>query len=340
MIKKCAFIARNLSAPLWIYAALLGTAIACCLLYAGLKDEVGKNISLSFFSSLTGILITAVCIDFTANRRRAKETYEIRKAILIRCNFILYHIIDLWSELVECTLKKYNNENIFTEKFYKLVNENVDMNCCGPETFMPIINLYDTKRINIISLINNWIKTYASYSDPILIAILSKIELCNMMHYNAYQESIDKSSEWPQYLFSDQPPAYSPLRFKLSWDKVKSDFSLFKDFEERLKKLNQEFIWQKAEDTPHIYSLDKPIFKKFTSHLQTPPYSYNPYCDVAKRYDMQSDKQDLERIKELISALMKSQGVSIPKTRAQSLVDALWEGHQKEQTSPKKPEEK
>lgn len=340
MIKKCAFIARNLSAPLWIYAALLGTAIACCLLYAGLKDEVGKNISLSFFSSLTGILITAVCIDFTANRRRARETYEIRKAILIRCNYVLYLLIDLWSSLVESAIKKYNNENIFSYPIYKSVTEKVDMRCCGQGMFASLIDLYDEKRINIQRLINNWIQTYGSHIDPVLLSFLAKIELSNMVHYSAYDQSVKQDTNWHQYIFSDPPFAHTPVRFSLSWDKVEHDFSLFRDFEARIKTLSQEFMENDKKDAIQLYSLESPFFKTFPPCVDAREYNYDPYYDVAKKYHIDFIQQDLERIKKLISTLMKSQGVSIPKTRAQSLVDALWEGHQKEQTSPKKPEEK
>lgn len=330
MIKRLTFISRNLSAPLWIYAALLGSAILCCFLYAGLKGEVGKNIALSFFSSLTGILITAVCIDFTASRRRAKETYEIRKAILIRCNYILYLLIDLWSCLVESAIKKYNHENIFSYTIYKLVTERVDMACFGQGMLISLIDLYDQKRINIQRLINNWIQTYGSHIDPILLSFLTKIELSNMVHYSAHDQSVKQDTNWTQYIFSDPPFEHTPVRFSLSWDKVECDFSLFRDFEGRIATLSQEF-----NDDIHLYSLESPFFKTFPPHEDTRDYKYDPYYDIAKKYQINYMLQEFNRIKELISTLMESQGVSIPKTRAQSLFDALREAHHKEQAAQK-----
>lgn len=315
------------SAPLKYYGVLIVIAIISLLIYLSLNKELEKNISMAFFSSSICILITSLTVEWGYNRRKKRETYEIRKSILIRSNYILGLIIELWSGLVERSITKYDGDDIFTKKYFDLVDHNINMKCIAPGICGSIIYFYDLKRTKILYLINNWIQTYGSNIDPKLLSILSRIELCNMLQYDADRQS-QKNYDWVNDIFSKNNQE-TGHKFYIPWEKLREDFNIFRELEETILDLKYEF---KNDSDLNIisYSLNYPIFKeKFVQHSII-EYNYDQFYGLASKFDIKMLSSRIDELQKQLEFFMKEKGVMPQKSEAQSLMNALLEAKEKD----------
>ena len=314
-LKRHAIHCCNEYIPHCILAIIFITSI---ILYNFTNNDFIKLILVGANSSSICILMTITTTEYWQNRKKRLETYEIRKSILIRSNYILGLIIEFWSGMVEYLIKNYEGDNIFSKKYYDIVSEKIDMTKKAPGAWRNYIEFYDSKRSSIISIINLWIQTYGSHMDPQLLSILSRIELCNMIQYNANMEYLNHNN-WVADFFQKNAPK-TGHKFYIEWCALENDFKLFSELETKINELKYEF----SNDMPtEFYSLSHPIFKEKKSPSILETYNYDPFYNLASKIDIKMVYDRIDEHDNQLKFFMQSKWISPYKTETQKFMEAL-----------------
>lgn len=308
------------------YVVLIAIFITSLIFYRLIGDDFFKFIIMSINSSSICILLTMTTTDYWQRRKKRRDTYEIRKSILIRSNYILGLIIELWSGMVEYLIDDYEEDNIFSKKYYDIVSEKIDMTKTAPGAWGSYLNFYDEKRSNIISMINLWIQAYGNHIDPQLLSILSRIELCNMIQYNANMEYL-KHNNWVADTFQKNAPK-TGHKFYITWDNLEKDFKLFDELKEKIHELKCEFS---KDLSIEVYSFNKPIFNIKKSYAQIESYNYDPFYNLASKFDIKTICDRLGEHDDQLKFFMRKSGITPRKTGIQSFIDALFAESEKMQ---------
>ena len=208
------------------------------------------DIPFQLFSSFLSATVVIFFVDFFISKKNSDETKSIRRVAFIRASNILVFVNDIWSELVEKCIDKYDGEYIYTHKIYELVANKLSLfdtmegRIYGNRTCL-VWEFYQQQSTNIYDMIDKYFGTLGSYSHPEVLSILEKVQRCGLIQLGLRAELLVK--------FSD--------KFPHRWETLESDFKIFEDLEKKLAENAWEFPNLREEDKFDPPSLRKPSFK-------------------------------------------------------------------------------